>query len=232
MRLTKTLLHGLGVAVIGGVLGCALYVEDDPCRSVTCSDNASCSGGTCFCDNGFSGNPYNDQGCLPTWPDSDGSTCDPGCGAGAHCADNACVCNVGHVSVCGDGTCTDEALVCDGEYDCPNGADEDMSVCNPPVEVELLITDECDDGLDIDYRLFSEDRDWVWPASGVFTTGGLFTDTYEEITCLQGEAICFGGAAGEFIWGVGLEGTDSCPDCCWICDAYFGPVDLGRLTCN
>ncbi len=47
-----------GVAAIGGIAAAAGgggggSDSSDPCKSVTCNDNAHCSGGKCICDNGF-----------------------------------------------------------------------------------------------------------------------------------------------------------------------------------
>lgn len=131
----------------------------------------------------------------------------PPCGAQASRIGGECVCLADHVG--------DPYVGCD------------------PV-MTFLITDACDDGLDVEWRMHARDRDWVWPdANSVFVTPGLDVDAHQNLGCLTDETICFGAVAGERVWGVGLEGPQgphSCEDCCFTCGPY--EVDLGFLTCN
>jgi uncharacterized protein YkwD len=62
----------------------------DPCMSVTCGQNATCSQGTCQCDSGFEGDPQ--AGCTPPDP-CDGVMC----GTNASCREGACLCPPGFV---------------------------------------------------------------------------------------------------------------------------------------
>jgi hypothetical protein len=117
---------------------------------------------------------------------------------------------------------------------CPDGFDGDpYDRCDPLMT--FLVTDACDDGEDIDWKLWSTDYDWSWPqGSSVYVTEGLNVDVYQDIVCELGETICFGALAqdGSTRWGVGLEGPDvrECADCCVACDAI--EFDLGYLTCE
>lgn len=158
----------------GLVLGCVLHEhshdEVDPCDEVTCSTNAACGGGQCFCDQGYEGDPYAPDGCQPYEP-----------------ADGAVI-------------------------------------------QEWLVTDDCADGLDVEYRLWAWERDWVWPGPDeAFVTGGFGVDTYQTIECTFDELVCFGATAGDRSWGVGLDGLDECEDCCATCAADL--VDVGFLGC-
>ena len=131
----------------------------------------------------------------------------PNCGVNAYDAGGTCACLVGY----------------DGDP---------YEACDPLID--LLITDLCDDGLDIEWRIFAEERSWVWPdGSQVFVTAGYDVDTVETLQCYEGETLCFGAASGDQVWGLGLEGPGgnlSCTDCCFDCGAYL--FDLGFLTCD
>ena len=119
------------------------------------------------------------------------------------------------------------ACACIANYD-----GDPYEACEPVME--LLITDLCDDGLDIEWRVFAEDRDWVWPdAAQVFWTAGYDVDVIESLQCQDGESLCFGAVAGDEVWGLVLEGPGgelACTDCCFDCGAYL--FDLGFLTCD
>jgi hypothetical protein len=222
------------VLVIVGTAACALHAdpvtEDASCEDVVCSTNATCGGGECFCDQGYEGDPYALEGCQPIRPPPIGD-CEGGCGENAYCADGNCYCEEGTVAVCGTPDCIPRANLCDGTADCPNAADEDPAVCYPAVVQEWLLTDTCADGLDVEWRLWAWDRDWVWPGPHeIFVSGGLYIDSYEAIECAEGELICFGGQAGDRVWGVGTDGAYDCDDCCSTCAADL--VDVGYLACE
>lgn len=232
------LLRSSAVVFFTCFLGCVIYTDDreqDLCKNVECGEHASCGEGICFCDTGYSGNPYNPQGCQPTRPDPDNSQCDPECGENAYCSNNQCVCNVGTVAVCDTGDCLAESKLCDGVVDCGNGKDEDFAVCYPLVEQTWLWTDDCNDSLDIELKLFSQDRDWVWPSEeSVFVSDGYQVDTYQSIDCFEDETICFGAQSGidenALVWGVGLDGTSDCDSCCFLCANNI--IDAGFFTCE
>ena len=94
------------------------------------------------------------------------------------------------------------------------------------------VTDDCDDGADVAWKLFSDDRDWTWPQQdGIYLTPGLGFDGLETIVCEEGELICFGAESDSGLsYGVGLDFSQSCSDCCFVCDSY--EVDIGYLTCS
>ncbi|MEM6292154.1 MAG: hypothetical protein AAGA54_12840 [Myxococcota bacterium] len=236
-----------GWLVVGGCLwmapGCLIEVadeddpqgdatggSDDPCDDVACSVDGYCSDGECFCNPYFVGNPYALYGCQPSTATS---SCDTTCGLNAFCDDGlgACVCAEGFVAVCGTGDCLPEALLCDGNDDCVNGNDELAEVCTSADVQQWAVTDVCDDGQDIAWRLWSLDRGWVWPSlSSTFFTDGYDVITYTSIECVTGETICLGAELGGASWGVGLDGVGDCEDCCWPCQE--GVVDFGALACG
>lgn len=231
--LTRTLLLGL----VAAVSGCVLYGQPEDvktCEDVICGANASCGGedAACFCDAGHEGNPY--DGCKATMPIVDESCATP-CGQFAYCSEGGCYCELDHVPVCGaNAGCFPEARLCDDVADCPNSADESVAVCNPSIFQEWLLTDGCDDGDDIQWKLFAQDRDWSWPSGDdVFRSGGYGVDMYQTIQCFEGELICFAGASSTSSWGFNLDGTGMCDACCAPCgnDGY-GLLDIGILECN
>jgi len=134
----------------------------------------------------------------------------PQCGPNAYAADGQCWC-----------------------YEYFDGDAYDLDVgCDPILTFRL--TDSCDDGRDVEWRVWSLDRDWVWPEQGqVFVTAGYGVDTLQDIRCHEGELLCFGAASGQTWWELGLEGPDgphSCSDCCVECGSF--EHDLGFLTCD
>ena len=96
---------------------------------------------------------------------------------------------------------------------------------------QWTLLDDCEDGRDVEWRLWSRDRDWAWPGPDeTFFTDDEGVPSHEEVECLVGERICFGAEAGEQQWGVGVDGTAHCDSCCFICSEQ--PVELGGLTCE
>jgi hypothetical protein len=228
---SPAVLAGLFAAAFAG--GCVLYGEPDDyktCNEVACGNHASCGDGKCFCDAGYAGNPY--TGCEAAQPEVD-EKCTRDCGQNAYCSEGDCYCELDHVYVCGaNAGCLPSARLCDDTPDCPNAADEQVAVCSQPVFQEWLLTDDCDDNLDIEWRLFAQDRDWAWPdAESLFRSSGLGVDVYQVIQCFEGEKICFAGQSGDVTWGFNLDGSGQCDNCCAVC-GEFELLDLGYLTCT
>lgn len=221
---------GAGLLLAGG---CVIEIPDDDadegaCEDVRCSIDGYCRGGDCFCERGFFGNPYALHGCQTTQA---GRGCTTTCGLNSYCEQGACVCEQGFIAVCGTGDCLALRQLCDGVPDCPNHADESLQTCNPPRTQQWTMTDDCVDGQDMEWRLYSRDRDWAWPsANDTFVTSGLGIPSHEEIECLGREWICYGAAADGLEWGIGLDASRTCDDCCFRCGD--DPVDLGSLTCE
>jgi len=213
--------------------GCVIELPPEavpePCEVVVCSSNATCSGGTCSCLDGYAGNAHAVNGCRPESP---GSTCAEGCGPNAFCGDGACQCEPGFVAVCDEGGCLAVTYLCDGVDDCADADDEQPSVCIDQAVQEWEVVDACDDGVDVRWRVWSLDRDWVWPAiDETFTTWGLDVISVEPVECIDGELLCFGaGSEGDLHWGVGLDGTRECDDCCVACADDV--IEMPVLRCD
>ncbi|HEY0135575.1 MAG TPA: hypothetical protein VGB85_15930 [Nannocystis sp.] len=202
------------------------------CDELVCGDNATCDGdpGECSCDAGYAGDPY--KKCIAEQPPAD-ETCALECGQNAYCSEGECFCELDHVAVCGaNAGCLPEARLCDHQQDCPNAADEAVVVCSTPLFQDWLLTDDCDDGLPIEWRLFAQDREWSWPdGASSYKTTGLGAEDHQTVQCFEGEYICFGGRSGAVTWGFNLDGSGSCDACCAACGSQ-SVLDIGFLTCD
>lgn len=120
-----------------------------------------------------------------------------------------------------------------GDCFCEDGYEGDpyASGCAPVMTFRL--TDDCDDGHDVLWKLFSDGREWTWPSGeDVYRSPGLGYDDLRAITCEPDEWICFGAETegGGLVYGVGLDFSAQCDDCCYPCESR--ELDLGYLTCN
>ncbi len=227
----RACIRGMLAAAMLASGGCVVELPNDPqrpCDGVRCSLDGACRDGACFCNPGYLGNPYALHGCQSSMP---GTGCTTTCGLNAYCDAGACVCEEGFVAVCGTGDCLALRQLCDGVPDCPNQADEAAQTCAQQSVQQWTLVDDCDDDQDLEWRLWSRDRDWAWPIPDhTFLTDGFALPSHEEIECFKGELICFGARGGELEWGVGLDGTGHCEDCCFVCSET--PIDLGGLACE
>ncbi|MEE9381878.1 MAG: hypothetical protein V3V08_00490 [Nannocystaceae bacterium] len=133
---------------------------------------------------------------------------------------------------CNEVQCGENAYCSEGVCTCVGGYDGAAELGCDPIQQWSLV-DACDDGLDVQWRLFAQARDWAWPGDGtVFETVGLNQNMYEEIVCLEGEIVCLGAAVGGSVWGKGLDGSLDCHDCCYPCDLGLDGVDFGLLACE
>ena len=105
------------------------------------------------------------------------------------------------------------------------------------------ITDTCNDGRNIDWRIFEYAKGTgltvppgveplrTWPeGSGFHTTSGPFEEDDDKVMCRTDYTVCYGakpsGSGSEGYWGVGIDGTKGCTDCCGICPVYETPIDF------
>ena len=127
--------------------------------------------------------------------------------------------------------------------DCVWACERSTSSPPAPSSVTFRLTDGCNDGSDIQYKFFeyqSADTSRItgqWPASGrVYTTNGLGETNEHALSCTPRRLVCYGGnrrnAPNSGSWGVGIDGSGGCQDCCRTCPDS-GTAELGtRLTCN
>lgn len=69
-------------------------------------------------------------------------------------------------------------------------------------------------------EFFSNDRDWQWPGGDEV----YVLDDYDvhdfSLECRSGEKICYGAwpkGSRKKYWGAGLDGRESCENCCISC---------------
>ena len=192
------------------------------CQDCGCAAGQSCQAGSCksTCGNGTC-----DSG-------EDASNCctDCGCGAAEACQSNRCV------STCGNGTCdaNEDADSCCTDCGCANGSTCRANSCVYVgfSSMTWSFTDSCYDGDSVRLRLYDED-DWlVWPAPvGNYYTLAAGASGNATISCTTGNLVCYGAdqPAHSIYWGVALDDSETCTDCCFTCAA--GTVTR-TLVCN
>jgi hypothetical protein len=106
-------------------------------------------------------------------------------------------------------------------------------ITNPPVSNSTItfgITDGCNNGIRIEYKFYDTTNNLVWPSA----TTHYFTESYNasyshNLSCRTGANVCYGARSGSFYWGVDVDRSKSCPDCCITCQN--GNSLSRRLTC-
>ena len=91
----------------------------------------------------------------------------------------------------------------------------------PLAAMDWVLVDGCNDGLGLQASLFDVTHDRVWPSPNqvyLADPGGAID---VRIACEVGALICYGAETDpptDIYWGVGLDGVESCDDCCEPCD--------------
>ena len=103
--------------------------------------------------------------------------------------------------------------------------------------IELSITDACNDGENIQFRFFgflSRRPVEVWPSGGlVYVTRGLNQKHTSQLSCTSGRLVCYGGESRDtqrYYWGAGIDGDEGCRSCCVTCRSNVS--QSWRLTCG
>jgi hypothetical protein len=72
----------------------------------------------------------------------------------------------------------------------------------------------------VQVAFFSQDRHARWPAQGRAWNLNDYNDHKFNLSCVNGERICYGawltGNARTY-WGVGADGKEACNNCCYTC---------------
>ncbi len=88
------------------------------------------------------------------------------------------------------------------------GGSSDSTAPPPPTGFQLKITDSCNDGYYIRYKVYDEDTLEVWPSSSTdwgILYGESFIQGTQDIACTNGDYMCVGASQLEtnLAWGVG-----------------------------
>ena len=109
--------------------------------------------------------------------------------------------------------------------------------CEKP-RIEWTIEDECADGRDAHFRFFqirSGNVVRVWPSSSrvyIAPFGEPVTATLDPSQPELGGKICYGAEAGNRYWGIGLDGNQSCDNCCLSVPTAGTITESHRLICG
>jgi hypothetical protein len=84
----------------------------------------------------------------------------------------------------------------------------------------------------VEVELYSQARANNWPGGGAFYRLDPGAAQTVHLSCTTGESICYGAwAAGDqsVIYGVGPDGVERCPECCFTCDGgSHASFQIGR----
>jgi hypothetical protein len=107
------------------------------------------------------------------------------------------------------------------------------SSVSPPVSnstVRFTITDGCDNGIQIRYKFYDVTNNLVWPSSSTHYATLFYNASYaHDLTCRTGANICYGARNESYYWGVDVDGSKYCSNCCITCQN--GNSLSRRLTC-
>ena len=143
---------------------------------------------------------------------------------------------------CGDGgsgappppppDCVNGGVVCPVGFQCGRYS---RSCLNASATMHWRLNDACVDGLGVQARFFDTTNGSVWPGgtnqAWITNVEGGYVD--EVLACVPGAKVCYGATPyppeGHY-WGSGIDGDQSCTDCCAICGGgAIQPIDL---VCN
>jgi hypothetical protein len=92
------------------------------------------------------------------------------------------------------------------------------------------ISDQCNNGMEVDYKFFDHANNWVWPSptTHYYVTYGQ-SGVAVSLKCFAGAQVCLGAESsdGSVYWGVGFSGTSGCTGCCGTCDGQTYPYAFG-----
>jgi hypothetical protein len=187
------------------------------CEDCGCASGSSCKSGSCQPD------PYCGDN-LCNGSETQTSCCDDcGCPSGSSCKSGSCqldeVCGNG---VCGVGEDTDNCCQdcgCNLGYTCAGSC-----VYVGTSTMNWTFYDYCNDGQEVDFRLFDFNAGRYYPSFSTVYSIVPLQSSSTSILCSTGDKICFGGRqpGGSTHWGVDLDGSQSCTNCCYTCGAGDG----------
>lgn len=82
----------------------------------------------------------------------------------------------------------------------------------------------------VSLEFYSQDYNRAWPGDGEVYILDDYDNKVFNLNCSTGEKICYGAwvrGNSDKYWGVGLDNSQSCSDCCYTCG--YGDTDLRIL---
>lgn len=113
-----------------------------------------------------------------------------------------------------------------------------VATSNPPpppppattATITFNITDGCNNGISIDYKFYDVTANLVWPSASSHYFTSAFDATYtHNLQCTTNDKVCYGARSVNTYWGLDVDGSKSCSDCCIFCTE--GNSLSRRLTC-
>lgn len=85
-------------------------------------------------------------------------------------------------------------------------------------KMSIDLVDSCDDGLNTNYKYYDTINNEVWPSSTTqWVTPGYDLKSSHTLECRNDGQVCLGARADTRWWGVDVDGSKSCDDCCTPC---------------
>jgi hypothetical protein len=102
--------------------------------------------------------------------------------------------------------------------------------------VTFDIGEDTDCTVALDLRFFDKTANLQWPANGeVYTLNLPGQQEQFPLSCTTGHQVCYGASYysntdSPVYWGVGIDGTQGCPNCCYACGDQT--VNAPMLSCT
>jgi hypothetical protein len=98
------------------------------------------------------------------------------------------------------------------------------------------IGEDTDCTVALDLRFFDKTANLQWPGNGeVYTLNLPGQQEQFPLSCTTGHQVCYGASYysntdSPVYWGVGIDGTEGCPNCCYTCGDQ--KVNAPMLSCT
>src|SRR5262249_44650212 len=102
--------------------------------------------------------------------------------------------------------------------------------------INFTLVDGCNDGLGFYVRFWNETTGQAYPNTGQVYVMNVGQTVTQAITANPGDKICIGAETNppnNLHWGVGVDNTFGCDDCCYFVPSSGGPISVTRtFTCG